>query len=116
MAKSQIFPACISYYNKVINTFKTANEAKLTCSFLYSESRELGELLTKMKKCMDKLETNIKEAKNIKNDCLASATCWKDFVLTAMNELREVVDLLETKVDEKEWPMPTYIDLLFGIQ
>ena len=52
-----------------------------------------------MKKCMDKLETNIKEAKNIKNDCLASATYWKDFVLTAMNELREVVDLLETKVD-----------------
>ena len=116
MAKSQIFPACISYYNKVINTFKTANEAKLSCSFLYSESRELGELLTQMKKCMDKLETNIKEAKNIKNDCLASATYWKDFVLTAMNELREVVDLLETKVDEKEWPMPTYIDLLFGIK
>ena len=33
-----------------------------------------------------------------------------------MNKLREVVDTLETKVDEKSWPMPTYIDLLFGIK
>ena len=33
-----------------------------------------------------------------------------------MNELRDIVDTLETKVDEKIWPMPTYIDLLFGIK
>ena len=37
-------------------------------------------------------------------------------VLVSMNKLREVVDTLETKVDEKSWPMPTYIDLLFGIK
>ena len=33
-----------------------------------------------------------------------------------MLELRTIVDTLESKVDEKYWPMPTYIDLLFGIK
>ena len=31
----------------------------------------------------------------------------------AMEELRAVSDELETMVDEKAWPIPTYTDLLF---
>ena len=40
---------------------------------------------------------------------------WHDEVLFSMEELRNVVDLLETMVDCSCWPMPTYVDLLFGI-
>jgi glutamine synthetase len=69
-----------------------------------------------MKSRMDELETHIKQAQMMKDDYLASATYWKENVLVSMNKLREVVDTLETKVDEKSWPMPTYIDLLFGIK
>ena len=36
-------------------------------------------------------------------------------VVKAMEDLRRVVDLAETKVDGKYWPIPTYTDLLFGI-
>jgi glutamine synthetase len=32
-----------------------------------------------------------------------------------MNTLRETVDTIETIVDAADWPMPTYVDLLFGI-
>ena len=116
MAKSQIFPACLSYYDKILNTLKTASKLNYPLSFLSTSALELGTLLEDMKKAMDKLETCIKEAQEEKEDCLKAATLWKDKVLTAMNELRTVVDTLETKVDEKSWPMPTYIDLLFGIK
>mgnify|MGYP003292788430 FL=1 len=116
MAKSQIFPACLSYYDKILNTLKTASKLNYPLSFLSTSALELGTLLEDMKKAMDKLETCIKEAREEKEDCLKAATLWKDKVLTAMNELRTVVDTLETKVDEKSWPMPTYIDLLFGIK
>ena len=116
MAKNQIFPACLSYYDKILNTFKTAQELRLPFSFIYSEVRVLGDLLSNMKKAMDKLENSINEAREVKNDCLKAATIWKDKVLTSMNELRQIVDTLENKVDEKAWPMPTYIDLLFGIK
>ena len=38
-----------------------------------------------------------------------------DAVIKAMNDLREVVDEAESKVDKKDWPMPTYVDLLYEI-
>ena len=51
----------------------------------------------------------------IKNNTYQEAIVWRDEVLVAMKDLRKVVDILETKVDVKYWPMPTYVDLLFGI-
>jgi glutamine synthetase type III len=37
----------------------------------------------------------------------------RDEVVVSMNELRKVVDEIETRVDSKIWPIPTYVDLLF---
>ena len=39
----------------------------------------------------------------------------KDEICTAMVALRTPVDALETMVDKKAWPMPTYADLLFEV-
>ena len=36
-------------------------------------------------------------------------------LLPAMEDLRKVVDELESNTAEKYWPMPTYVDLLFGV-
>ncbi len=36
-------------------------------------------------------------------------------LLPAMQDLRKVVDELESNTAEKYWPMPTYVDLLFGV-
>ena len=116
MAKSQIFPACLSYLDKITNTCLTLNNLNINSSFIKDEVLVLHNLLMDMKSRMDELETHIKHAQMMKNDYLASATYWKENVLVSMNKLREVVDTLETKVDEKSWPMPTYIDLLFGIK
>ena len=116
MAKNQIFPACVEYYNKVLNAFKVAAELKCPCGFLSNEAVVLGNLITQMQQAIVTLEDNIKEAQMVKNDCLLTANIWKDKVVVSMNKLREIVDTLETKVDEKTWPMPTYIDLLFGIK
>ena len=116
MAKNQIFPACVEYYNKVLNAFKAAAELKCPCGFLSNEAVILGNLITQMQQAIVTLDGNIKEAQTVKNDCLLAANIWKDKVVVSMNELREIVDTLETKVDEKTWPMPTYIDLLFGIK
>lgn len=40
---------------------------------------------------------------------------YKDYVLTAMQELRAVADEIETLVGANYWPYPTYGDLLFGV-
>ena len=53
--------------------------------------------------------------KNIKDNVYEAAKVWRDEVIIAMNNLRKVADTFETKVDSKDWPMPTYIDLLYGV-
>ena len=116
MAKSQIFPACLSYLDKIANTYHLLSNGKFSSFYLRKEIDEINDLVKQMKDSMDKLEQKIKEAQLLKNDCLLAANHWRDEVCTTMNELRNIVDTLESKVDEQYWPMPTYIDLLFGIK
>ena len=61
------------------------------------------------------LEANIKKVQNTNVDNLEKAKLWRDEVLTSMKCLRKTVDTAESMVAEENWPIPTYIDLLFGI-
>ena len=115
MARNEIFPACIAYLKTVSKTLESLRENKINNEYLYREVNDLSNLLAKMKTCMDKLDENIKKARASKNSIYQAAVAWRDDVLLAMNELRMIVDTLETKVDENYWPMPNYIDLLYGI-
>ena len=46
---------------------------------------------------------------------MSGAIIARDEIVNAMNELRAIVDETETKVDADAWPIPTYVDLMFGI-
>lgn len=116
MAKNQIFPACLSYLNKISNTYQSLDNLNMETDYLKKEVVEINELLRQMKDLIEKLEVNIKQAQEVKYDFLFAANLWKNKVFVLMDELRNIVDTLESKVDEKSWPMPTYIDLLFGIK
>ena len=116
IAKNQIFPACLSYLNKLSTTATNLNNIEVSYDFIKDDILELTNLLSSMKQKMKQLELSINNAQNKKADNLEKANIWKDEVLTSMNELRSVVDTLETIVGEKDWPMPSYIDLLFGIK
>ena len=116
IAKNQIFPACLSYLNKITQTANNLAVINANFDFIKEDVLELSNLLTVMKKRIKDLELAIENVKAKKADNLEKAKLWKDKVLSLMNDLREVVDTIETKVDEKDWPMPTYIDLLFGIK
>ena len=43
----------------------------------------------------------------------AEAIAFKEQVIPAQNELRTIVDELETLVADDLWPMPKYRELLF---
>ena len=43
------------------------------------------------------------------------ATVYRDKVDIAMNELRKSVDKMETMIPRKYYPVPTYVELLFGV-
>jgi len=115
MAKNQIYPASIEYLNVISNTVLSLKNNNVENGYLLEEVNELSNLLCDMKKCINKLEDVIKKAQDTRGNAHEVAKVWRDDVLTAMNDLRKVADTIETKVDSKYWPMPTYADLLYGI-
>ena len=61
------------------------------------------------------LENNIAKAQASKEEIFTVASMWRDDVFGMMQSLRETVDSIEEIVDEDYWPIPSYVDLLFGI-
>ena len=115
MAKNQIYPAALSYLKDVTKTALEVKETGVDNGFIVDDVQELSQLLTTMKEKMTTLEDAIAKAQSCEGDVMEQAILWRDGVFAAMNSLRETADTIETKVDEKYWPMPTYVDLLFGI-
>ena len=60
------------------------------------------------------LESLIEKVK-LESDLYKKCEIIKDKVIKSMNNLRKIVDKVESITDLSYWPIPTYIDLLFGI-
>ena len=61
------------------------------------------------------LEDALLEIKNF-SDSLEQARFYKDKVFAAMNELRIVIDEMETHTAASYWPYPSYGELLFSVK
>lgn len=117
MAKRDILPVVMSYLGELSQAY---NQMKATGVHQALDTQE--ELLTEIStlaassyRKVKELEKAIAEAAAI-HDVTMQGTCYRDKVLPAMRTLREDIDRLEMLVDSKRWPMPTYGELLFGIQ
>lgn len=115
MAKSQIYPAVCDYLSKVSSEVIAAKEAGLDVDFLVDDANALAKLVKTMKEQMTTLETNIAAAQASEEEIFEQAVAWRDDVFAMMQALRETVDQLEESIDAEYWPMPIYLDLLFGI-
>lgn len=115
MAKTQIYPAVCDYLSKVSSEVISGKEAGIDVGFLVDDANKLAGLIKIMKQQIDVLDKDITDAQNMDVEIFEQAVAWRDNVFKAMNELRETVDTVETLVDADYWPIPTYVDLLFGI-
>ena len=115
MAKNQIFPACLNYINNLSITTINLEKNNVESTFVKDELIEVTNLVKDLKIKINNLDKQIEKVQSTKTNAYELALLWKDNVLLAMNELRKVVDKLETLVDSTYWPMPTYTNLLFDI-
>lgn len=115
MSKTQIYPAVCDYLSKVSSEVISGKEAGIDVGFLVDDANKLAGLIKTMKQQIDVLDKDIADAQNMDVEIFEQAVAWRDNVFKAMNELRETVDTVETLVDADYWPIPTYVDLLFGI-
>ena len=114
MVNNQIYPAAIGYLNKISNTANSLKLVNIDNNYLLEDISELSELIKNMKASINELENEVINMKGIK-DFKERAVYIKDNIIKVMNSLRKIVDEVESKVDFKDWPIPTYVDLLFSI-
>ena len=67
------------------------------------------------KRAYEIIDTYIEKAKDL-TDTYELAKFHHDVIFADMNELREVVDELETVVPSDIWPYPTYGEILYSVK
>lgn len=114
VTKKDIMPAVLHYIG---NVSKFKNEAKNAGLDTTVYDNLLENLNTNTKKLETKLilleEVMINAQKE--NETYKKACAFRDEVSIAMGDLRATIDYLETIVERKFWPMPTYSDILYYI-
>ena len=114
MAKKQILPAVIGYTKTLADTVIAVKEAGVNA---FVQTELLNDITTELcnaKEALKVLEDKLSDASKI-TDQKERAFYFKNVICAAMADLRTPVDTLETMVDKKAWPMPTYADLMFEV-
>lgn len=114
MVNNQIYPAAVNYLNKIANTALHLKQIEVDDECVINHAKALSKLIYDMKCTLTTLQGNIDTAKLFK-EFDSKANYINEFIVLGMKDLRKIVDVIETKVDSKDWPIPTYVDLLFSL-
>ena len=117
MVWKDILPAVSAYSKKLADAAlaKKSLSDSIDCSFETELAAKISTLTAEAVKKTQALEYAVMDVKNIE-DTLELARYYKDTVFAAMNELRIVVDELETHTSAEYWPYPSYGDILFSVK
>ncbi|GAE87030.1 glutamine synthetase III [Acetivibrio straminisolvens] len=116
MTKRGIIPAIVDYLKDLTEVAKNkkAISSEFNCKLEESLISTVSDLAGCLYKNIEKLDNSILEAKN-QSDVLSIAKYYREVVFINMQELRSVIDNLETKIGKKYWPFPTYGELLYSV-
>ncbi|MDO4318384.1 MAG: glutamine synthetase III [Lachnospiraceae bacterium] len=117
MTRKDILPALSAYVRELSDTAnaKKAFVADMDCTYEAETASKISTLSAVVLKKVDTLEDAISKAKEV-SDLSDLAFYMKQVVFAAMNELRAVVDELETITSAKYWPYPSYGDILYSVK
>ncbi|HOM02706.1 MAG TPA: glutamine synthetase III [Acetivibrio sp.] len=117
MTKRDIIPAVIAYITKLADSINSVKSSGVNADTSVQAEllQEVSLLLSTLKKNLIALEEATGKAAHFTGDTFKKSCMYRDDVISKMNELRAVADKLETLVDAKMWPFPTYGELLFNV-
>lgn len=116
MVRKDIVPAVCSYLKDLTDTAvaKKAVSSDISCELEKGIISQLSTLSGILYKKAGKLEEGLIGVK-YQDTLMAQGEYYRDVIVPAMEELREVADDIEAQVGEKYWPYPTYGKLLFSV-
>lgn len=115
MVKTQIYPAGVKYLGEISKDIANAKAAGIEANFLAKDIQAISNILSHIRTKVSILEEAVKLAQSSQKDIYEISCIYRDQVRQAIEDLRYSIDLLEESIDEAYWPIPTYIDLMFGI-
>ncbi|MFN3604280.1 MAG: glutamine synthetase III [Leptonema sp. (in: bacteria)] len=117
IAERLLFPAINRYLNELAITIKNLKDIQKDSQIQESFFEEINQKFKVFKEKLDYLKNKVSEESSRSfSDTFEHACYLRDEILNkAMKELREIADILETKVDKNYWPLPDYLDLLFRV-
>ncbi|MBM3915374.1 MAG: glutamine synthetase type III [Sphingomonadales bacterium] len=116
LATSHILPAAIRYQNLLASNIRGLKEAGIKESGFANQLQILEEISTHINKTSDLVEKMIEARKscNKLTDTRDKAIAYQKKVKDSFfDEIRYHVDKLELLVDDKEWYLPKYREMLF---
>ncbi|MDD5823858.1 MAG: glutamine synthetase III [Firmicutes bacterium] len=111
MIEKDILPSVSSYLSELCSRVKLMSEIGIAESFEKGTAAKIAGLLSDLKKACTSIEDAIA---SVPSDDEAAMYFCRDTIIPAMNDAREAADTLETLVDRRFWPFPTYSELLFS--
>ena len=115
MVWKDILPAVSEYTRDLSGTITIKNGLGIDTSYETTIAAKLSSMLTDATRKAQNLEYAVMGVKDI-SDSLELAQYYRNSVFSAMNELRIVVDEMETNCSAKCWPYPSYGDILFSVK
>ena len=115
MSMRQILPAAMSYVKQVADTVTSLATAGSDTTSTKGVLDKLVALTTGLRANTTKLSDKIDELDAHGGDSMEHAKIYRDTIISIMNDIRADADKLETMVDARIWPLPTYGDLLFRV-
>ena len=116
LATSHILPPAIRYQNLLANNIRGLKEAGLSESAYENQKRILEKISEHISQASDLVEKMIRARKlcNAMEDTRSKAIAYQSQVKdTFFDDIRYHVDKLEILVDDKEWYLPKYREMLF---
>ena len=118
MVRKEILPAVSKYVGSVAATALAKKALGAAISTAYEEDvvEKLSALSEQILRECEGLEQAVLSVGFVDTGIVDVSYAVRDKVLPKMASLRAAVDEAETMVAEKEWPYPSYCDLMFGVR
>lgn len=115
MLNKDYLPAISKYTKKLAETIQLKNSLSIDSSYETVIATNISKKLAEAYSLKLKLSDLLASAKGI-SDCTELSMYYREKILPVMEDVREVIDSIELDVDSRDWPVPSYGDLLYSVR
>jgi len=112
IGRTQVLPAAIRQQTELAEAVAATEAAGVDAEDLRESLEEFASHVNKLRKAVEAVEKATDKAADHHGDPIKHAKIYRDSVLGAVGDLREIIDELETRVSADLWPVPTYREML----